>query len=208
MRKLVIIGFLAALFGCVADVLLLYSPNGGYHTFDYDFLKELPSGRVLAGHYLGILAIPFELCGLWVLSRSFKTGQNWIFGLFVFVITIGVAYHGSIVWVKSHLDAGGDIELVRPFFEPLGNGMVGLFLFLSSFYLFLVAKQKTNLPKGFVVLNPIVIYLLLILFYVAIPPLGNILIVAGFNICILLQIGGLWWLARNESVDISFLPKK
>ncbi len=189
-KQLVFISIIAALVACLADVLLLYHPSGNYHIGDYAFLKEISLDRMLIGHYLGILIIPFELLGIWVFINTFKEvstkNRQFAFAIVIFVLIIGVAYHGMLVFVAEAIQQNG-VEVaqnLRRYFEPLSVILGVIFVMLCSTMIYALQKGWSTLSSQLVWFNPILVYLLLIGLYIFIPSIGNLLIVTGFNFSI------------------------
>ncbi len=191
-KILLILAIIASCIGCMADVLLLYSPNGNYHIGDYTFFKDISSERLIWGHYLGVFFIPFELLGFWVVSKTFKQAGEKVpllfFAAISFIMFPGVVYHGTLIFVAYILKISNYdplvLEEIRWFFEPM-SAILGVFFFLFSLYLLYAhIKNKTSLPKWLMYFNPGLLYLIIILIYFLIPTIGNILMVAGFNLAI------------------------
>jgi GNAT superfamily N-acetyltransferase len=195
LRIFIYIAMLGAVLGCIADVCLLYAPQAKYELMDYRFLLDISPNSLLWGHYLGIIGIPLEGLGLWVLVRGMWQGRAIAKTLIMFVLAwvllVGVVYHTAIVWAGSWLRAGQDIEAVRHFFEPLGSGLAVLFLGLALPFLWLVAKGKTQYSRRLLWFNPITTYILAILLYVVLPNVGRYTAVAGFNMAIFILFLGL-----------------
>jgi len=189
-KRLLLISILAAFIACIADVLLLYHPDGGYHLGDYRFLQDLSLNRILFGHYLGLLTIPFELLGIWVVVDSFtsltKRIRGVAFSIAVFILVIGVAYHGMIVFVAQAIQHNGlaIVDELRLYFEPFGAILGVLFVVLCGAMIYAFNKGWSILPRSVIWFNPILTYLVLIVLYFAIPIVGNLLIVMGFNLAI------------------------
>jgi hypothetical protein len=182
---------LVCLVASVADLLLLYSPVGGYETGDYAFLQGILYERMLVGHYLGIFAIPLVLPGLWRFTRSFSPAGARIpdiaFFASAFVLAVGVAYHGGVIGLKQ----GVPLEAFRQSMEPLGFVMAVVFFVLSIGFGWYVKTGKTTLPLAVFWLNPFFIYLVFVVLYYAVPVLGNVLLPAGFNCSLAILFGRL-----------------
>lgn len=191
-KTLLSISILAGILSCVADVLLLHAPGARYETMDYQFLLQIPLDRLLWGHYLGVLAIPFELPGLMLLALQFRPisprAPYFVGAAIVFVMMMGLVYHGNIVLVGDALQHSSnpiaDIERLRPYFDPFGSALAGIFIVLSLAFAWVVFRGKTELPRKMLLANPLLSYLFCVLFYVVYPPLGAYFIVAGFNFSI------------------------
>jgi hypothetical protein len=93
-----------ALVGMMGDYCLLYSPQGGYLDGDYGFLEGISMNRVLWGHYLGVLAIPFEAAGLYLIWLGLlPLGRKIAFGA-LFCRTVFDVLRGRLPW--WHLSDG------------------------------------------------------------------------------------------------------
>ncbi len=188
-RALLLISILACFIGCVADYLLLYSPKGNYHVGDYEFLLDIPKERLMWGHYLGILFIPIELLGFWVVSQTFSiSGKNkplLFFAAITFIMFSGVVYHGTLAFVGAILREAPNgtiiLESVRNLFEPLSVIMAFFFVLFTIYLIYSILKKKTRLPKWIIWFNPAFVYLLVLGIYFTLPIIGNVLMVAGFN---------------------------
>ncbi len=218
-QKLILISIVACFIGCIADVLLLYSPVGKYESGDYQFLNTISEDSLFWGHYLGIFFIPFELLGFWVISRTFINSDNilsakWAntgFAGIGFLMCIGVAYHGMIAFVAAILrEASNGAEIldnVRNLFEPFGAILAVLFFVFTSIACYFIWKRKSTLPSWVVFFNPIFIYLLLVLCYKLIPSIGNYLIVAGFNFSNGVFLLACFFALNNRNTESKFAIK-
>ncbi len=196
-KLLLIIAMIAAAIGCLADYLLLYASSGNYHLGDYKFLLEIPLGRLSWGHYLGILFIPFELLGFYVFAKGFKPlGRRYPFLIMIvaiWLVTLGVAYHGMLAFVGQFLHEAPEktlmLEQTRHLFEPLSFIMaVGFFVFAMLTILW-IFQGKTDWTKKIIPFNPVLGYMVITLVYFAFPLIGNILMVMGFNLANLVFFG-------------------
>lgn len=192
-KNALLIGGLAGLIGACADVLLLYSPNGGYHTFDYKFLQDIAPNRMLAGHYLGVLFIPLEIFGFWALTKrmdNIRLGQRLLLAA-IFATILGVAYHGQLLWVAQALANNADLQQIKWWFEPLSWCMAVPFGAFALIWGRLAFRGEVGFPKWLAWLNPAITYLCWIVLYILVPIIGNLIIVAGFNLSVaLLLLGG------------------
>ncbi len=184
----------AALLGAVADLLLLYSPNGGYETGDYQFLKEISTNRIIVGHYLGILFIPLEMLGLFHIYRCIKPAGGWMPWAVVmgalFVGYPGVAYHGMVAFIHTLVTQGtadaGLMEHMRLLSEPVGAALAVGGLAVAGIFMYIVIKKPTLYPKWIAFANPGTFYVVIAISYLLIPPVGNVLMPAAFNLSFLL----------------------
>ncbi len=194
-----IIGIIAAFIGCIGDVLLLYSPNGGYENMDYLFFNDIADWRICLGHYLGVLFIPLELVGFWQVYQALKESNSRlvipVLMATVYVMVIGVAYHGMVGMggLLVHAQQVEEIGVVSSYlkwgitmFEPLGSILFFVFLFISFGLFYLIYSQKTAYPRWVAFTNPLFTYLIWVLLYLISPAVGGLFVVAGFNLSILI----------------------
>ena len=199
-----IIGIIAAFLGCVADVLLLYAPNGGYERQDYLFFEQIPQWRLTLGHYLGVLVIPLELIGFWQVYQAIKSaGNKYVIPVMlatVYVMVIGVAYHamvsigGTVIRAKNYALLSEEyftsfFDTIKFYFEPFGAILFVLFLFISAGLFYIIWFRKTLYPKWVAFFNPLFVYLAIVVMYLLFPQhIGSMLMVAGFNFSILILL--------------------
>lgn len=185
-----ILGIVFALISCMADLALLYNPEGGYLVGDYAFLQGFSSERMAVGHYLGIFFIPAQLIGLWPVHQGLKPmGKKYGIGLLVLGVYIaypGVAYHGSVAYIAEGINHVGPdhVEGLKVFSEPLAGFFILGFIALSILFLIPVAKGKSAFPKWMAIFNPFSIYIIILLLFFLVPVIGNPLLVAGFNLAL------------------------
>ena len=80
-RFFALFGALAAAIGCLADVLLLYNPQGGYELGFDEVLRRINNPfRSMLGGLLGVFVLPFMLLGCWalrqVLAKAWKPSRK------------------------------------------------------------------------------------------------------------------------------------
>jgi hypothetical protein len=67
-----IVGIITGIAMSIADISLLYSSASGYESDAV--LLTIPMWRLLLGHYLGVLMLPFYLIAVWHLYEGIKPG--------------------------------------------------------------------------------------------------------------------------------------
>lgn len=186
-----LIAIAAALIGVVADICLLYSANGGYETGDFAFMGDVSWNSLLWGHYLGVLVIPFEACGIWLVYEGLKpAGKKFSLAALVLGLWImfpGVSFHGATYGMRIPADQPSDqaaewVEVLRPFLEPLGAIFAVGFFTLILMFSWKVWQGKSLFKKQILLFSPLLTYPLWVGAYFAIPSLGNYLLPAGFNL--------------------------
>jgi hypothetical protein len=202
------ISIMAACIGCIADILLLYHPDGNYHLGDYQFFLDISKGRMIPGYYLGILFIAFELLGFWLVSKAIfpkeKQKNSLFFASICFLFLLGVVYHAAVTFIGVIIkETPNGLDIINQYqslFRPL-EIIMGIFLIIPTFFIIQrVLKGNTLLPKWIVFFNPVLVYGIIILFYLFIPIIGNLLIVAGFNLSNGIFLAACFYALRNTSL--------
>lgn len=186
----------AAFFACVADISLLFHPTAGYLDGEFLFMKDISQVRLLVGHYLGLIFIPFYIFGFYFLYKIYEPvapqlGRCLFWGASLLMFP-GIAYHtfcsAVALKVKHHFVQYGhfdnwdkNLEGARIFFEPMAAIFVLGFILFSGILFWSILKSKTRLPSSYAWYNPALIYLLCILTHLIYRPVGNFFLVAGFN---------------------------
>ena len=186
-RRLTWLAVIGAALGAIGDTLLLYVPNGFYEDPEMAFMASISGDRLLAGHLLGVLAIPLQAGGLWLVWHALRPAgpklANWAVVTGVYVVAIGTATHALFYPAAEAARTSPEkVAEVKTFLDPVAGLFVLGFFVLFGIVIFLVLKGKTSLPKWTAFATPISFYLLSILFYITIPLIGNFLIPAAFNL--------------------------
>lgn len=199
------VALFASLAAALADVLLLYSPNGGYEAKDMGFLLNIPANRMMLGHFLGIFCIPLSMLGLLHVFHCIKPAGKYLpyvvcFGA-VYLGYPGVMYHGSVAYTAAFLQlanhgdvaAMGMVPHIRLLADPVAAFMPVAFIIVSLLFAYTVWNRETLYPRWMAFCNPFTFYLLCIVAYLTVPPIGNLLAPAGFNLSFFLFfICSLW----------------
>ena len=159
----------AALAASVGDLLLLWFASAGRAELG---LPALPDAALLAGHLLGVFAIPLYGVGYWGVSRAFGAAHRRA-ARFVFVTgALGGAYGGAvhgITGMAERLQATAGIAPSDPmaFVEQLGGFLVPLWITIavaiaagSIVFAVTVARGDTALPRWMALANPVALVLL------------------------------------------------
>ena len=207
---LFMLGIAGAVLGAAADVLLLYIPGADLLDRSYAYLAEVPYKGLIWGHFLGIFAIPLTLAGYRMVCHALEPmGENvaWgVFGLVVLMFFSGVGYHGSLIFIAQALKDGQSIENLLFYFEPLGATLLFGFAALSLTLMILILSLKTRYPRWVALFNPLFIFLFCLASYFLLPKfpflpqIGNILLLAGFNLANALFLFISWIALRNKNL--------
>lgn len=208
-NTLLLVSIFACVLGCIADILLLYHPDGNYHLGDYQFFKGISKERMVPGYYLGILFIAFELLGFWIISKTIYPKENkknrFFFGLVCYLFLLGIIYHAAVtfvgVFIKEVDDGLAIITAYQSLFRPL-EVIMGSFLILVTFFIVSrILKGLTLLPKWIIFFNPALVYAFIILIYFIFPLIGNYLIVAGFNLSNAVFLSACTYALWNQKIE-------
>jgi hypothetical protein len=160
-----VLAAVAASAASAGDVLLLWFANGG--RADLPMLPPLGERGLLAGHYLGVLAIPFYALGYWGLAASIRRAHpaaaRWVFAIGALASAWGAAVHG-ITGMAEHLERAAGVPPRDPvaFFAAHGAYLVPLWSMLAALvaagslvFARAVAQGDTDLPRWMALANPL-----------------------------------------------------
>jgi hypothetical protein len=204
-KRNAVIGALGALLGVVGDLLLLYSPDGGFTEPGYPYLAQLPAERVLAGTLIGILGIPLQGFGVWMLaeavSEACRFAKNFVLVGGLFVLLQGVAIHAGFGYLAVLHRVVENAHLHPEFIFGISilNTGVGVLLIallaLMLVFIRAVWVGPSRLPRKILYFNPLVIYTLCAVLWFTVPSIGYFLLPAGFNIAFgMLFVLSYFWL--------------
>ncbi len=186
-RRLTWVAVLGAAIGAIGDTLLLYVPTGGYEDPQMGFMASIGNDRLLAGHLLGVLAIPLEAGGLWLVWKMLQPSGRRIANLAAvlgaYVVSIGTATHALFYPLAQAARTSPEaVAQAKSFLDPIAGLFVIGFFVLFVMMIILILRGKTLLPKWTAWTTPITIYAVSILFYILLPVVGNVMIPAAFNL--------------------------
>lgn len=192
------IAITAALLGAISDVLLLYTPNGGFLNPDFQFLKHISYSRLLSGALLGVFCIPFEILGSWQIYSVAKKENPKMAMLTimaaVYFACIGVTVHmlygviGVGMQMHTHLSSeytmliNDHFKQLESFMKPVATVVILLHVISTLLFVLLIRKTKNIFPAWLTYVNPVTIYIILASPYIWWPTLGNVLAPAAFNL--------------------------
>jgi len=185
-RTACVIAAVAASAASVGDVLLLWFANGG--RADLPVLPPLSDRGLLAGHYLGVLAIPFYALGYWGLAAAIRKARpsaaRVVFAVGALAGMYGAVVHG-ITGIAEHLERAAGVGPRDPlaffaehgaYLVPLWIGLAVLLLVGSFVFARAVASGDTALPRWMALANPLALVVLAALLG-APTPLGRAILV-------------------------------
>jgi hypothetical protein len=202
-RRAGVIAILAAAVAIVADLVLQFTTNTAHLMSRQSlYLLDVPPGRLLLGHYLGVAAILVETVGFWQVYRALKpAGEGYALSFFLinaFGAMLGAAFHGTFVFVGLTLQAqsrmsgsaNADLgELLASFNTArIGLALPALAAILvgSLLYAFVVGFRPTFYPRWMALCNPLSFLLLIMAVTLAVPPAALVLAPTALNVSHLL----------------------
>ena len=182
---------MAALAASAGDVLLLWFASGGRP--ELPMLPLLGTGALLAGHYLGVLAIPLYGVGYWGVAEAIREADSRAAQGVFLAGALGAAYGAAVHGITAVAELGGraaagpttPAAILGPytaFLGPLWIALGALALVGSIVFARAVATGTTLLPRWMALANPVALCALAALL-AAPTPLGRaILLPAAPNI--------------------------
>jgi hypothetical protein len=176
---------LAAILASTGDFILLAhgaARVAGDRTIDDPVL--------IAGHYLGVLAIPFYAAGYWLVSRLLdreRLAARIVFPLGCYLAAVGTVIHGvTAVLIETNLEAigGGDILSVphADYLIPLWLVLLLPALVVSLIYCGLVLAGSSVLPRWMGLVNPAGLTIVIVAMSAPFPDLAAYLVPASANL--------------------------
>ncbi len=171
----------------VGEYLLHYNPLGYADSANFQFLQGLPRKRLIAGHFLAVLAAPAYLLGYWALTQGFARVSQRNRALFTaiafYTFVVAAIWIGSrgFLAVVVQANVTGVIADYKLLLESLiWIVRVGVAVYSVLLVAFIV-KSQTIYPRWFAWINPIVL-LLAVFSTLAWPALGSHLVPSAMNV--------------------------
>lgn len=203
MRLAGLVSILAALAGTAGDLALEYTPNAAHLMSRQSlYLLDVPPGRLLLGHYLGVVAILLEIAGFWAVYRALQpAGERYALPFFLvnaLGAMLGAAFHATFVFVGLTLQAQARVtgpaysefaELLASFSAArIGLAVPALFAIMmcSLLYAFTVGFKPTLYPRWMAFCNPLIFLLLIVALTLTVPRSALVLAPTAINVSHLL----------------------
>jgi len=227
MRLTGLISILAALAGTVGDLALEYTSNAAHLMSRQSlYLLDVPPGRLLLGHYLGVVGILLEIAGFWSVYRALQpAGERYALPFFLvnaLGAMLGAAFHSTFVFVGLTLQAQTRVTgaAYSEFAELLANfntARIGLaipalfaIMICSLLFAFTVGFKPTLYPRWMAFCNPLVFLLLIVSLTLTVPRSALVLAPTAINVSHLLFFicsTTAMWSGSSGSNRRSFVPQ-
>lgn len=190
LRWVGLISILVAICNVTDDLLLQYQPRG-YEGAEA-FLGIAP-WRVFTGHFLGVLTLPLEIIGYWLVCtlmleqapRLFRV----LFWTMAYGVVIGTVFHGTFLAMvfAQQAEAFAPVSAQSTFLTletqltiasaPLSLVFLVCYLTMWGVFTVTVLRHASPFPRWIVLFTPALWSLLIVLLYEshAVPELGNLL---------------------------------
>lgn len=198
-----LVAVLAAVLASVGDILLLH--NGmlraqGDATVD--------ARALVAGHYLGVLCIPFYALGYWLVSRGLRPSEapaRLVFLGGCYLGAVGAAIHGVTAVIIETGPVGVAASPVTVphavYLMPLWLVLFAVSILTSIAYTLAVLGGRTAFPRWAAAFNPVLIVLAMIIASLPFPALAAYTIPASANLAHILFFGFAAFLLSRKSAE-------
>lgn len=187
---------------CVAgDLALQYTANhSDLLAADYRYFAGIPNWRLLLGHYLGVLALPLQLAGIWLMYYALlPAGRRLalLVGMLgAYTVAVGPGLHSTAailaLLVQARMSAAPNSETAvalnstlqraDSFVSPLGAVVLVTMLLTYLGYAAVVGFKRTRLPRWMALCNPVTFLVVGGLLALAIPSVALVVAPAGLNL--------------------------
>ena len=208
-RKLDVGLILLAVAGCLGtyagDLLLLAAPLSGreYFAVYQRTMLDASHTRLLWGNTLGLVFLPLQLCGLWVVHRALVPAHPWLARLaslaLAYAVVAGLAYHVTFAFVGTGLQVHQQLgdEATAAMVARFGEYNLTLFRFAqvslsvgSLAFAALLLWRRTALPRWVALCSPLALLALVRALAALLPaPVGGFVAPGYFNLTMLLFFG-------------------
>ncbi|MFY9822610.1 MAG: DUF6796 family protein [Thermoanaerobaculia bacterium] len=217
-----VVAIVAAAAAAYADLALQYTPLVAHlGSKDYLYLLDVPAGRMLAGHFVGVFAVLLEIAGFWQVAQGLRpagAGKSRAFFLLgAFTFGVGAAFHAMFASLGLALQAvrgaGGSAALmgevaaaVRPAHVALGAVTVLGIAALSILFSAVVGLKKTMYPRWIAGFSPLTVALVLMVAARFSIQLRLVLLPCGLNLANLVLFALSTFLLWNETAEPPPVP--
>jgi hypothetical protein len=213
-----ITGLFVATVAGLGEFLLHFSPNAEF-SGGYSYLASISDLRILIGHYLTIVTIPFYLIGYWHLGQIFITAGSHKSG-WTIMLAGSYAMMISIGWLGGRMALAFTAQEMSPVNPPDLNLVLDLLLYnlglhnepliyisrlillaVSCIWFWQIIKDQTIYPRWMAFLNPFALYLVILLAFMFIPDIGIWLYPAAIHIAHMIVFAlSLYYLKKTQLI--------
>ena len=187
------IGLLAAILTGTGEFLLHYDPLARFSETSYDFMLAASTERQTWGHFIGVLAAPLYVVGMWHIYLMLKPANQKIafigFVLSAYGFMIGAdwissrASIGALTHVQdSGLDVGSLVELYQLRYENLLTVVRVTTLAISVIFIWLALTGRSHYQKWQAIFSPIVLLIGSFVVFVVAPEIGKYIMPIALNV--------------------------
>ena len=155
-----LLGLAGAILVGLGECLLQYAPDGQYNDAAYGFFADIPRDRLVAGHFIGVLAAPLYLAGYGFLARLIRPAGE-ISARAIFIIgasafMIGAVWYGQRAFIALAVqDAPHLVQGFSDLNEPLVNVLRAAMLAIAVIWARAVWSGRTTLPRWMAAFSPL-----------------------------------------------------
>ncbi|HKL99486.1 MAG TPA: DUF6796 family protein [Mobilitalea sp.] len=201
-----IIGIMGVLTTIISDIILLGRPSSAAEFFHNatKCMADISHGRITAGTFIGVIALPFQVLGLAPLYYGLKSSGK-VLPLIVVLIDahallMGVAFHMSYTFMgrgwKFYQESGLDQNIISDLLHRFDDYWGLLILIIATelicgtiIYIIIILKRTSSFPKWMALVNPLVVMsLVLPLIYILPSPIGGYIGPTVLNLSTLIYI--------------------
>lgn len=186
-----LVAVLAAILASVGDILLLYN---GMLRVQGNAVVDAPT--LIAGHYLGVLCIPFYAVGYWLVSRGLRPSEGparLVFLAGCYLGAVGAAIHGVTAVIIETGPIGVEASPVTVphavYLFPLWLVLFAISIAASAAYALAVLGGRTAFPRWAAAFNPVLIVLAMIGASLPFPALAAYTVPASANLAHIVFFG-------------------
>lgn len=179
-----LVAVLAATLASVGDILLLH--NGMLRAAGS---AAIDAPTLIAGHYLGVLCIPFYAVGYWLVSRGLRPSEGparLVFLAGCYLGAVGAAIHGVTAVIIETGPIGVEASPVTVphavYLFPLWLVLFAISIAASAAYALAVLGGRTAFPRWAAAFNPVAIVLAMIGASLPFPALAAYTVPASANL--------------------------
>lgn len=176
----------------IGEFLLHYN-TAGYKEAHYAFFVSISNWRLITGHFITVLFVPFYIAGYWHIYGALKKGSNklavtvLILGVFAFIIGgMWISSRGMLGFMAKSYAAGDTSLALLDKYQMLMETLVQLLrvivLAISIVFVIAILKGNTLYPKWMAWFNPVLILAIVFLLFFLIPSIGNFLAPTAMNV--------------------------